>query len=206
MSQGGKHAMDDSENHYQPRQATPVTTTGVASSHPANDTTQLPTVEPVAARLSQGGCVGSGDFIVRVTDFDLAVCLISVGVSLRTDPPYTHSKLKNGQHRWVWNFNTMTSDGKAKTVDLIKQYNQGLRYINDAGKGDTALAGAIAALQNRTLLVSHMRKSKPWIGFRHPGGSAVMLVIEGSKKAANARQRGMVRCDPFEDQKHNLTK
>lgn len=198
--------MNSSETN-QPRQATPVHSAGVAlsSSLPtpgSEGDAALPQVNPVA-RLD-GGSVRTGDFIVRITDFDLAVALISAGISLRTDPPYTHSKLKNGQHRWVWNFQNRSSDGKVLTTELVEGYKQGLKFIHDSKNEDTAFVGALCALQNRAFLLEHMRNSKPWIGFRSPGSSAVMLVIEGSKRSQNARAKGMVRCDPFEEQKQHM--
>lgn len=143
-----------------------------------------------------------GTMVHRVTDFDLAVCLFSLGVPLRKDPPYTHAKLKNDKEKWVFNFEGETRDGKDQTSDLIKAYNEDMKFIE--ANPEHPMTFAMSALKNRQKFLDHMLRSKPYVAFRAPGGKASILVIEGSRRYKNCIRKGMVRCDPFEDQKHKM--
>jgi hypothetical protein len=145
------------------------------------------------------GAISSNTSIVRVTDFDLAVALFSVGVPLREDPPYTAARLKNGEVRWVFNFFSHTSDKKKKTMDLVSGYAQSDKYI--AENPVDIFTGAMCALRNRSIFVERLAKVKPWVAFRSPTGQSTVQCIEGSKRHENYLKKGWVRCDPFEDQK-----
>jgi NADH dehydrogenase/NADH:ubiquinone oxidoreductase subunit G len=135
--------------------------------------------------------------IHKVTDLDLASALLAVGVPLRKDPPYTAARMLNGHIAWVFNFEARTSDGKHETAKLIEAYVKDAEYIVANPEG--LYTGAICALKNRSRLLEHMRKVKPWVGFQSPKGQSVILCIEGSKKHANYVARGWKRCNPVED-------
>lgn len=137
--------------------------------------------------------------IYRVTNFDLAVCLYSVGVPLRQDPPFTAARLKNGHIAWVFNFYDRTADGKKKTAELAKAYVESDKYI--AENPVDLFTGALCAMINRAKFLERMDKVKPWVSFRSPSGQSTIQCIEGSQRHENYIKKRWVRCDPFEDQK-----
>lgn len=133
--------------------------------------------------------------VIQVTDLNLAIFLMSVGVNLRKDPPYKISRLKNGHLRWMFHFETMTRDGKDKTMDLVKKYIDSDKYIYD--NPNTLETGAICALKNMAKLLSYVQENvKPWVAFRPPGGNAVSYCIEGSNRHRRYVKNGWIRCDP----------
>jgi hypothetical protein len=140
-----------------------------------------------------------GTFVHRVTNLDLAICLLAVGVPMRKDPPYTHARLANGSESWVFNFESATRDGKDKTADLIEAYSQDMKFIE--ANPEHPFTFAMCALKNREMLLGHMRDHRPWVCFRPKGSTATMMVIEGSKKYQNCLRKKMIRIDPFEKQK-----
>lgn len=192
-------------DQHKRRQATPVDMgdrTTMPTIQPANFTATPDTGDLGALRADPKKDVNelrNGTIVHRVTNFDLAICLFSAGVPLRKDPPYTHCRLANGQDKWVFNFEGKTSDGKDETTALIKAFSEDMKFIE--ANPTHVFTGAMCALKNRDKFLAHMHRSKPWIAFRPPNGSASLLVIEGSKRHENCVRKGMIRCDPFEDQK-----
>lgn len=143
--------------------------------------------------------IADGTAIHRVTDLYLAVCLISVGVPLRKDPPFTATRLTNGQLKWVFNFEGKTSDGKKTTAELVKAFIESDKYI--AENPVDLYTGALCFAKNLSRILEFMPRVKPWIAFRSPSGQSTIMCLEGSKRHANYIKKEWKRCDPFEDQK-----
>lgn len=140
--------------------------------------------------------IGQRTAIQRVTDLDLAIALMSAGVPLRTDPPFTAHKLTNGHTAWVFNFHLKTADGKDKTEDLIEAYRNSDKFI--AENPGHVFTGAICALKNRAKMMEIMKRVKPWVAYSPPGGGPAVLCLEGSQRQARYIKKGWKRCDPFE--------
>jgi hypothetical protein len=134
--------------------------------------------------------VTNGTAVVHVRNLDLAVCLLSVGVALREDPPYTHHKLKNGEHQWTFNFEPQDSDKQWKTMDFVAAFNEDMKFIN--ANPLHPFTFAMCALKNKQQLRAWMSRSTPYVSFKAPGG-ATLFVLEGSKKHRNAVAKGMVQ-------------
>jgi hypothetical protein len=155
--------------------------------------------DELLARATRPGAISDNTSVVRVTNLDLAVALFSVGVPLREDPPFTAARLKSGEIRWVFNFFPTTSDGKKKTMDLVKAYKESDKYIAD--NPVDIFTGALCALRNRAIFIERLGRVKPWVSFRSPSGQSTVQCIEGSKRHENYIRKGWVRCDPFENEK-----
>lgn len=134
--------------------------------------------------------VKDGTAVVHVRNLDLAVCLLSVGVPLRKDPPYTHLRLKNGEDQWTFNFDTTDSDGQFNTSDLIAAFKEDMKFIDENPVHPFTFA--MCALKNLDSFKRHMLQSVPYVGFRAQGG-ATLFVKEGSKKYRNCKAKGMVQ-------------
>lgn len=134
--------------------------------------------------------VQQGTAVIHVRNLDLAVCLLSVGVLLRKDPPYTHLKLRNGEHQWVFNFNPTDSDGQFKTMDLVKSFSEDMKFISE--KPNHPLTFAMCAVKNRASFKEHMAKDVPFVAFKGRG-PAILYVKEGSKKHKNCIAKGMTQ-------------
>ena len=126
--------------------------------------------------------VTNGVAVVHVRNLDLAVCLLSVGVSLRKDPPYTHVKLKSGDINWTFNFNPEDDDGQFKTMDLIAGFKEDMKFIEENKVHPFTFA--MCALKNLASFKRHMSKDIPYVAFKAQG-TAVLYVKEGSKKHRN---------------------
>jgi hypothetical protein len=134
--------------------------------------------------------ITDGTAVIHIRNLDLAICLLSVGVALRKDPPYTHHKLKNGAHQWTFNFEPKDSDGQFLTMDLVEAFKQDMKFIEE--NPVHPMTFAMCALKNRELFKKHMSKSVPYVSFRAQGG-ATLFVKEGSRKHRNAVAKGMVQ-------------
>jgi hypothetical protein len=137
--------------------------------------------------------------IHQVTDVDLALCLLAVGVPLRKDPPFTATRLANGKVSWVFNFLSKTRDGKTPIGELIKAYTEADKYI--AENPNDLFTGALCVVKNRAAISAIASRVKPWLAYRSPAGKSEMLCIEGSKRQMNLERKGWKRCDPFEKAK-----
>ena len=134
--------------------------------------------------------VTNGTAVVHVRNLDLAICLLSVGVALRKDPPYTHLKLRNGEHQWTFNFEPQDVDKQWKTMDLVVAFSKDMEWIEKNPLHPFTFA--MCALKNRDRLKTWMAKSTPFVAFKATGG-ATLYVMEGSKKHRNAVAKGMVQ-------------
>lgn len=132
----------------------------------------------------------NGSAVIHVRNLDLAACLLSVGVALRKDPPYTHLKLENGEHQWTFNFEPKDMDGKLNTMTMVAAFKEDLKFIEDNPLHPFTFA--MCALKNRQQLKQWAVKSTPFVSFKASGG-AVLYVLEGSKKHRNAVAKGMIQ-------------
>lgn len=134
--------------------------------------------------------ISDGTAVIRVTNLDLAICLQSVGVDLRKDPPYTHVRLKNGEDKWVFNFNPKDRDGVYNTVDLVNAFREDAKWVQENPRHPFTFA--LCALRNKEIFMRHMKKSVPYVAFKAPSG-ATLYVVEGSRKHKNALAKGMIQ-------------
>lgn len=132
----------------------------------------------------------NGSAVIHVRNLDLAVCLLSIGVPLRSDPPYTHHKLANGEHQWTFNFEPNDVDGKITTMDMVAAFKQDAKWIEENPLHPMTFA--MCALKNREIFKKHMSKSTPYVSFRAQGG-ATLFVMEDSRKHRNCIAKGMVQ-------------
>ena len=133
-----------------------------------------------------------GDVIWRVANTELAVCLLSVGIPLRTDlNSYVHTKLKDGTDQWIFLFGAEDRDGVLKTGDLIHGFTEDMKWIKE--HPDNPFTYAMCAVKNLYAFKQHMRRDVPFVGFRSPAGKSVMWVKDGSRKYRNCVTKGMVQ-------------
>lgn len=138
-----------------------------------------------------------GTVIYQVQNLDLACCLLSVGIPLRTDPPYVHAEMKDGREILVWNFREQNPEGDMKTQDLIAAFSQDMKWIDE--HPDHPFTFAMCALKNRAKLLEHIQSSTPWVAFKGRG-RGMLLVKKGSNKEARCVTKGMTRIDPMKEE------
>ena len=133
----------------------------------------------------------SGARVIPVKNLELAVCLVSVGVPLRKDPPYTHFKLANGQEEWTFMFEESTSDGVFATVDLIKAFSEDMKWVEE--HPEHPFTFAMAAVKNLNTFKAHISRSVPYVAFQAQQGKATLYVKEGGRKYERCLQKGMIQ-------------
>jgi len=144
--------------------------------------------------------IAKDSLVIHVTNIDLAICLISVGIPLRDDPPFTHIRLLNGEERFIFNFHSASEDGTENTGKLIQAFREDAKFISE--NPTHPFTFAMCALKNRERFREVLSKSKPWVAFRNSrGGKANLLVVEGSRKHQQCIRKGMVRTDPYRKDK-----
>ena len=137
-----------------------------------------------------------GSVVYQVQNVDLACCLLSLGVPLREDPPYTHAEMADGRKILVWNFQNQNVEGDLATADLVKAFSQDMKFVDE--NPDHPFTFAMCALKNRQKLMDHIKDSTPWVAFKGRG-RGLLLVKKGSKKEARCIAKGMKRADPMKD-------
>jgi len=140
--------------------------------------------------------ITAGDFnqgteIVHVRNLELAVCLVSVGVPLRKDPPYTHVRLSNGEDKWTFNFHPRSSDKTYNTIDLCSAFSQDMKWI--AQNPQHPFTFAMVAVKNLDIFKAHMVRHVPYVAFSASGGAATLYVRENSRKHERCVAKGMVQ-------------
>lgn len=141
--------------------------------------------EPSTGEFTQG------TEIIHVRNLDLAVCLVSVGVSLRKDPPYTHVRLKNGEDQWIFNFYPRSRDKVYNTLDLCAAFAQDMKWITENPQHPFTFA--MVAVKNLDIFKGHMSRDVPYVAFSASGGRATLYVQEGSRKHQRCLAKGMVQ-------------
>ena len=135
--------------------------------------------------------IGQGTVIWKVSNTDLACCLVAVGIKLRKDPPYTHVKRSDGTEQWTFLFEAQTEDGVLKTGDMIQAFTQDMKWIEN--KPDHPFTFAMCAVKNVHQFHEHMQNDVPFVGFRSKSGRAIMYVKENSRKHRRAIDKGMIQ-------------
>tara|TARA_R110002153_G_scaffold84197_2_gene211029 strand:+ start:17946 stop:18353 length:408 start_codon:yes stop_codon:yes gene_type:complete len=132
----------------------------------------------------------SGTNIVQVSNTDLAVCLASVGVKLREDPPYTHL-VRGEETYWVFNFEATDVSGTLDTKKMCEAFSQDAKWMTDHPQHPFTFA--MVALKNFRTFRDFMETSKPYVSFKAPNGASVLHVVQDSKKHARCIEKGMVQ-------------
>ncbi len=135
-----------------------------------------------------------GSSYIPVANLDLAVCLLSVGIPLYTHKTHNHVRLKDGREKWVFNFQVSDKDGTLDTQELIKAFSEDMKWIEE--NPEHPFTFAMCAIKNMDWMKANMVRSVPIVAYKSAGGSAVLFVMEGSKKDKNCIKKGMIRCNP----------
>lgn len=139
--------------------------------------------------------LSKGSRFCIVKDLDLACCLISIGIKIRTTPPVRNVKLPNGNRDLTFCFCDKSEDGKYITEKMIHGYYNDAKFVQE--NPEHPMAYAIATVKNRVSLRNAVDKSIPCLAFRKTAEKgAVIYVQEGSKKHQNCVAKGMVHVDP----------
>jgi hypothetical protein len=170
------------------RVATPV----APLSGPKPEGDALP--QPVLSVQKRKTEIAKGTVIYHVKNLDLAVCLLSIGIPMRKDPPYTHVRLTDGTSDWTFHFGHQDGQGQLKTGDMIKAFAMDMEWIHKNPMHPMTFA--MCAVKNLDSFKAHMARDVPYVGFKSPGGIAVLYVKEGSQKHKNCVSKGMVRVNP----------
>ncbi len=144
--------------------------------------------------VSRGTNIEKGTYIHHVRNLELAVCLFSVGVPLRSDPPYTHVRLADGTDQTTYHFEERDREGQFRTADLIKAFSQDMAWIEKHAVHPFTFA--MCAVKNLALFKEHQTRSTPFVGFKAPNGDAILYVKEHSRKYRNCIAKGMIQVNP----------
>lgn len=139
--------------------------------------------------------MGGRTMVIQVTDERLAVCLFSVGIPLREDPPYVSVDMGppgKPNIRTVYHFEPATPDGKTKTSDLVRAWSKDLEFIEKNPLHPFTIA--MCVMKNmREFREHHQERGKPMVAFRAQVDGKWMnqLVVRGSRKHQAALKRGL---------------
>jgi hypothetical protein len=160
---------------------------------PVKGTHQSPSVatKPLVGRESK---IERGSYIHHVRNLELAACLVSVGIKLRKDPPYTHVKLTDGTDQWTFHFEERDTEGHLKTAEMIKAFSQDMEWIEKHPVHPMTFA--MCAIKNLASFKEHMLRSVGFVGFKAPNGEATLYVKDGSRKHKNCIAKGMIQVNP----------
>lgn len=133
--------------------------------------------------------------IVHVKDSKLAAALITVGVPLRKDPPYTHVLLKNGHEEFTYNFHLSTPDGEFLTRDLVKAWSEDVAFL--ASNPRHPFAYAMLAVKNYAQILAHQHIDRPFVAFNatdeESGEPCTLLVQKDTRKHKAAIEAGFTQ-------------
>jgi hypothetical protein len=135
--------------------------------------------------------VVSGTIIIHVRNTQLAACLISIGVALRNDPPYTVKELPNGERVTTWNFEPKSRDGIHLTQELIKAWVHEPKWSEEHPTHPFTFA--LHALKNYRQMVEHIHSQKPWVAYLSETGVHTIWVIKGSEREQTCIDLGLER-------------
>ena len=160
------------------------------------NSTNPPTSNSEAGFLVDSSCkLDKGSVLHFVKDFNLAVCLISLGIKLRHDPPIIYVKRLDGRDDVTFSFMPSTDDGKIQTKEMIKAYHNEMQFIKENPEHPMSYAMAVA--KNMTAVKSWINQNTPYVAFKaNESSTAVFYVPEGSKKHKNCVAKGMIQVDP----------
>lgn len=134
--------------------------------------------------------VTQGSRIIHVRNLDLAVCLLSVGIPLRKDPPYTYYKNKDGFKQITFNFEDSDPDKQLNTLTLVQAFSEDMKWTEENPVHPFTFA--MWAVKNLYSFKDHFKKDTPYVCFK-AGGDTRMWVKEGSKKHKMCKLKGMTQ-------------
>lgn len=147
-----------------------------------------------------------GQMIYNVRDHGLAVCLFSVGIPMREDPPYISVDVGTEESPRVittYNFMPCSEDGALDTGKLIKAWTKDLDFLAEVKEWDDrgeehpmhSFSVAMAAWKNAWKFLDHHKNDTPYVAYitKRKGRAAHMLVKKGSRKDRAAQKRGLRR-------------
>lgn len=135
-----------------------------------------------------------GSRIYYVKNLDLAVCLLSLGIRLRDDPPLTHVRYPDGFDEVTFNFDTESEDGSIQTADMIKAFSNDMQFIEK--NPEHPMSYAMSAIKNRVSLLDVIKNSVPYIAFSSTPNGPPIYVKEGTAKHKNCIAKGMIQVMP----------
>lgn len=139
--------------------------------------------------------IRQGDNICNITDFDLAICLLTLGFKLKGSDGITHLKMSDGTDKFSFTFNNIDVDQKYKATDMLKAFKHYSKFVQD--NQDHPLSVAMVALKNRAVMLNLLKQSVPYIALKATASSsATIFVKEGSKRHKNCIASGMIQVDP----------
>ena len=136
-----------------------------------------------------------GDTVCLVSDFDLAICLLTLGFKLKGKDGVKHLRFKDGTDKFTFMFDNVDIDQKYKASDMVKAFKHYSKFVQD--NQDHPMAIAMAALKNKSVMANLLKQSVPYIALKPTASSpATIFVQEGSKRHKNCIANGMVQIDP----------
>lgn len=135
-----------------------------------------------------------GSTIYYVKNLDLAVCLLSLGIRLRSDPPLTHVRYPDGFDEVTFNFDSESEDGTIRTNDMIKAFSNDMQFIEK--NPEHPMSYAMSAIKNRASLLDVIKNSVPYIAFSSSKNGPPIYVKEGTAKHKNCIAKGMQQVMP----------
>jgi hypothetical protein len=139
--------------------------------------------------------VKEGDTVCIVSDFDLAICLLTIGFKLKSKDGVKHLRFKDGTDKYTFVFNDVDVEQKYKASEMVNAFKHYSKFIQD--NQDHPMSVAMAALKNKAVLTNLLKQSVPYIALKPSTSStATIFVQEGSKRHKNCIANGMVQVDP----------
>jgi hypothetical protein len=140
--------------------------------------------------------VSEGDTICMVSDFDLAICLLTLGFKVKGKDGINHLRLKDGTDKFSFVFNNEDTSQQYKASEMVKAFKHYSKFLQD--NPDHPMSVAMVALKNKAVMLNLLKQSVPYIALKPSGSStATIFVQEGSKRHKNCIANGMVQVDPI---------
>ena len=137
------------------------------------------------------GDIRQGSLVVYVRNTQLAACLVSIGVKLRKDPPYTKKEMAGGDTVTTWNFEAKSSCGGINTLDMLKAWKDDVAF---GEKYPThPFTFAMHAVKNYRQMVEHVHHQSPWVAYMSETGVHTIWVIKDSSKDKECVSLGLSR-------------
>ena len=157
--------------------------------------------QDVAQNTSDGAIIYTpdgikeGETVCIVSDFDLAICLLTIGFKLKSKDGVKHIRFKDGTDKYTFVFNDVDIEQKYKASEMVNAFKHYSKFIQE--NEDHPMAVAMAALKNKAVLTNLLKQSVPYIALKPSGsGTATIFVQEGSKRHKNCIANGMIQVDP----------
>jgi hypothetical protein len=141
--------------------------------------------------------IQKGTILTYVKDINLACCLITLGIKLRSDPPIIHFRRPDGTDDITFSFMDSSPDGEFVTKDMITAYRNDTKFIQQ--NPEHPMSYMIAVVKNIASVKNSLARSIPYLAFKANKNSGVTIYVqEGTKKHQNCVAKGMVHVDTRE--------